>query len=73
MKWNNTDPGSNSQVVLVVKNPAANAGDVRDAALIPGGGHSNLLQHSCLENPTERGVWQASVHWVAELGVTEAT
>ena len=43
-----------SQVVLVVKNPPANAGDVRDTASIsglgrsPGGGHGNPLQYSCL-------------------------
>ena len=49
-------------VALVVKNPLANAGD-RDAVLIPelgespGGGHSNLLQYSCLENPMDRGAW----------------
>ena len=50
-----------SQVALVVKNPPANAGDVRDAGLIPGLGRSpggrngNLLQYSCLENPMDRG------------------
>ena len=44
-----------SQVVLVVKNPPANAGDVRDLGLIPGsgrspgGGHGNPLQYSCPE------------------------
>ena len=49
-----------SQVVLVVKNPSANAGDTRDVGLIPGsgrppgGGHGNPLQHSCLENPHEQ-------------------
>ena len=53
------------QVVLVVKNPSVNAGDVRDVGLIPGsrrspeGGHSNPLQDSCLENPMDRGAWQA--------------
>ena len=51
-----------SQVVLVVKNPPANAGDVRDLGLIPGsgrfpgGGHGNPLQHSCLENPMDQEV-----------------
>ena len=50
-----------SQVALVVKNLPANAGDLRDAGLIrglgrsPGGGHGNPLQHSCLENPMDRG------------------
>ena len=61
-----------SQVVLVVKNPPANAEDIRDVSSVPGsegspgGGHSNSLQYSCLENPMERGVWQATVHEVAE-------
>ena len=50
-----------SQVVLVVKNLPANAGDARDVDLIPGwgrspgGGQSNTLQYSCLENPMDRG------------------
>ena len=48
-----------SQVVLVVKNPSANAGDIRDMVSIPGsgrspgGGHDNTLQYPCLENPME--------------------
>ena len=48
-----------SQVVLVVKNPPANAGDMRDAGLITGlgrsleGGNGNLFQYSCLEIPME--------------------
>ena len=58
--------------MLVVKNLLANAGDVRDTGLIPGlgrsagGGHGNRLQHSCLENPMERGAWWGKVHRVAE-------
>ena len=46
-----------SQVVLVVKNLPANAGDVREAGLIPGlgrslgGGHASPLQYSRLDNP----------------------
>ena len=61
-----------SQVVLVVKNPAANVGDVRDTSSIPGLGRSlgegngNPLQDSCLKNPTDRGAWQATVHGIAE-------
>ena len=49
-----------SQVMLVVKNPPANAGDVRDSGSIPGWektlveGLGNPLQYSCLENPTDR-------------------
>ena len=65
-----------SQVVLVVKNLLVNA---RDSGLIlglgrsPGGGHGNPLQHSCLENPMEKGAWWAIIHRVAELDTTEAT
>ena len=51
----------------MVKNPPANAGDIRDVALIPGlgrcpgGGHGSPLQYSCLGNPMDRGAWQARV------------
>ena len=68
-----------SQVALVVKNLPANAGDVRDLGSIPGlgrppgEGHGNPLQYSCLENPKNRGAWQAMVHRVAESDMTEAT
>ena len=50
-----------AQVTLMVKNLSANAGDVRDRGSIPGSGrypggrHGNPLQHSCLENPMDRG------------------
>ena len=60
------------QAVLVVKNPHANAGDVRDEGSIsgsgrsPGGGHGNPRQYSCLENPMKTGAWQATVHSVAQ-------
>ena len=37
----------------------------------PGGGHGNPLQYSCLENPTDRGAWRATVHEVAELDMAE--
>ena len=59
-----------SQVMLVVKNLLANAGDIRDLGSIlglgrsPRGGHGNPLQYSCLENPTDRGTWQATIHRV---------
>ena len=55
---------------VVVKNLLPNAGDRRDSGLIPGsgrcpgGGHGNPLQYSCLENPMDRGAWQAVVHRV---------
>ena len=56
----------------MVKNPLANAGDIRDSGSIPGserspgGGHGNPLQCSCLENPMDRQAWQATVHRVAK-------
>ena len=62
-----------SQVVLVVKNLPANAGDIRDTGSIPGsgrslgGGHGNPLQYSCLENPIDRGAWRATVHGMARV------
>ena len=60
------------QVALVVKNPPANAGDIRDAGSIPVSGRSpvggpgNPLQHSCLENPLDRGAWWATGNRVAQ-------
>ena len=60
-----------SQVALVLKNPPAHAGDVRDMDSIPGSGrspggsHGNPLQYSCLENPVDRGAWWAIVHSVS--------
>ena len=61
-----------SQVVLVVKNPPANAGDLRHVGSIPGlgrspgGGHGNPLQYLCLENPMDREAWRATVHRVMQ-------
>ena len=61
----------------VVKYPPANAGDAGSVGLIPGwgrspgGGHGSPLQHSCLENPMDRGAWRAAVHRVAALDSTE--
>ena len=68
-----------SQVVLVVKNLLANAGGIRDLGSIPGsgrslgGGHGSPFQYSRLENPMERGAWQATVHRLTESNMTEAT
>ena len=67
------------QVVLVIKNPPANARYIRDVALIPGSGRSlgegndNPLQYSCLENLTGIGAWRVIVHRVAELDTTVKT
>ena len=55
----------------VVKKRSANAGD---PGLIPGSGRSpgegsgNPLQYSCLENPMDRGTWQATVCGIARVG-----
>ena len=56
----------------MVKNMPGNAGDMRDVGSIPGsgrspeGGYDNMLQYSCLENPMDRGAWQATVHRVTK-------
>ena len=56
----------------MVKNLPTNTGDIRDASSIPGlgrspgGGNGNPLQYSYLENPMDRGAWQATVHGVAK-------
>ena len=61
----------------MVKNLPANAGDIRDTGSVPGlgrfpgGGHSNLLQYSCLENPVDRDAWQAMALWVVESDMIE--
>ena len=61
-----------SQVVLVVKNPPANAANVRETDSIPlwgrypGEGNGNPLQYSCLKNSLDRGVWGATAPRVAK-------
>ena len=61
-----------SQVMLVVKNLPANAGDTRNMGSIsgsgrsPGEGNSSPLQYSCLKNLMDRGAWQATVHRVTK-------
>ena len=56
----------------MVKNPAANAGDIRDVGLIlglgrlTGGGCGRLLQYSCLENLMDREAWWATVSGVTK-------
>ena len=56
----------------MVKNPFLYAGDIRDVGLVPGlgrfhgEGNGYPLQYSCLENPTDRGDWQATVHGVSK-------
>ena len=56
----------------MVKNPPANARDIRDTGSIPGsgrspgGGHGNTLQYSCLDNPMDKGAWQVTVHRITK-------
>ena len=65
-------PLANYSCGSVVKNLPANAEDTREASSVPGsgrspgGGNGNLLQFSCLENPTDRGTWGATFHGVAK-------
>ena len=59
-------------MALEVKNPPANAGNMRDSGSVPGlgrgpgRGHGNPLQYSRLENPMDRGAWWATVHRVTK-------
>ena len=61
-----------SQVALILKNPPANAADIRDmdsfpgTGRSPGGGGGNPLQYSCLENPMDRGARWATVQRVTK-------
>ena len=61
-----------SQVMPVVKNLPANAGDIRDTGSVCGSerspreGHDSSLQYSCLETPMNRGAWQTTVQWVTK-------
>ena len=63
----------------MVKNLPASEGDIRDVGSVhgsgrfPGGGYSNPLQYSCLENAMDRGAWWVTVHEVTELDMTEVT
>ena len=63
----------------MIKNPPANAGDIRDTSLIPttgrssGVGNGNPFQYSCLENSRDKGAWWSAVHGVTESDMTEGT
>ena len=66
-----------SLVAKTIKNLPANAGDAGELGLIlglgryPGVGSGNPLQYSCLENPTDRGAWQATVLRVAKSQLSD--
>ena len=57
------------------KESACNAGDLGSIPGLersPGEGNGHPLKHSCLENPVDRGTWQATIHVVAkEMDTTE--
>ena len=59
-------------MALLVKNPLANAGDLKDVGSVPGyerslgGGHDNPFQYACLENSMDRGAWWTTVHSVVK-------
>ena len=59
-------------MALVVKNPPSSPGNVRDVSSVSesgrssGGGYGNPFQYSCLENPMDRGTWQATVQKVTK-------
>ena len=58
-------------MVLAVKNPPANAGDMGSISGLgraPGERNDNSLQYSCQKNPMARGAWQITVHWVTKNG-----
>ena len=61
---------------LVGKESACNAGDlgsITGSGRSPGEGNGDPLQYSCLENPMDRGAWQATVHGVVRVGRDLAT
>ena len=66
-------------MVLVVRNPPANAGDagavgsIPGSARSPGGGNANPLQYSCLENLMNRGAWWSTAHGVANSSTRMST
>ena len=58
------------------KESACNAGDlasISGSGRSPGEGNGNPLQYSCLENPTDRGAWWATVHRAAQSDIVEVT
>ena len=68
-KFSDPLPPSNTKAALLVKILLASAGEadlIPGSGRSPGGGHSNPLQYSCLENPMDRGAWRAMVHKVSK-------
>ena len=59
-------PGGSVLKSLPAMREARDGASIPGSGLSPGGGQGNLLQYSCLENPMDKGVWQATVHRVAK-------
>ena len=78
-RWENPPQNINktkNKGALVVENPPDStwdSGSVSGLRRFPGGGNGNPLQYSCPENSKDRGPWRATVHGIAELGMTEHT
>ena len=69
-------PLASSSLVAQSVESACNAGDpgpIPGLGTSPGEGNDNPLQYSCLEDPKDRGAWQATVHGVARVGHNLAT
>ena len=60
-------------VVRLCSSNAGDLGSIPGSGRFPGERNGNPLQYSCLENPTDRGAWQAPVRWVARVGHDLAT
>ena len=54
-------------LLVIFSTRVRDMGSIPGLGRSPGGGHGNLLQYSCLENPMDRGAWQAIVHGVTFL------
>ena len=62
-----------SMIQPVFPDGTSNAGDGSTWVWSPGGGHGNPLQHSCLQNPMDRGAWWATVPRAAKSDTTKTT
>ena len=63
--------GETGSIFPMKEESAYNAGDqgsIPESGRSPGEGNGNPLQYSCLENPIDRGAWQATVHGVERVG-----
>ena len=65
--WLAQNPGSSAVKHLpAMQGETGNVGLISESGRSPGGGRSNPLQSSCLDNPTDRGGWWVTLHGVAK-------